>query len=102
MPVFSLVPLRIVIFIVALTNYALTNYAPKITYCQQQTYKEVSKMRNDDIRRAAAANRVHLWRIAEAYGMTDSNFSKLLRHELPPEKKQKILSIINEIASQKD
>lgn len=59
-------------------------------------------MRNDDIRRAAAASRVHLWRIAEAYGMTDSNFSKLLRHELPPEKKQKIMSIIDEIALQKD
>lgn len=57
-------------------------------------------MCNNDIRRAAAASRVHLWQVADAYGISDSHFSKMLRHELPPDKKQKILAIIDEIASQ--
>lgn len=59
-------------------------------------------MVNQDIRRTAAANGVRLWQIAEAYGVTDSTLSKMLRRELPPEKKQEILEIINKIASQGD
>ena len=57
-------------------------------------------MQNNDIRRAAAASGIHLWQIAEACGMADTTFSKLLRRELPPEKKQEILAIIDKIASQ--
>ena len=57
-------------------------------------------MRNADIRRAAAANGIHLWQIAEAYGTSDTTFSKLLRRELPPEKKREILAIIDKIASE--
>lgn len=59
-------------------------------------------MKNQDIRRAAAANGVRLWQIAEVYGIPDSSFSRLLRHELTPEKKQEILSIIDKIASRGD
>lgn len=57
-------------------------------------------MQNNDIRRAAAANGVRLWEIAEAYGITDSTFSKLLRKELPHEKKQDIFAIIEKLSSQ--
>lgn len=57
-------------------------------------------MRNNDIRQAAAASGVHLWQIAEALGIADTAFSKLLRRELPPEKKQEILAAIDKIASQ--
>lgn len=56
-------------------------------------------MQNNDIRRTAAAHGIRLWQIAEAYGMADSTFSKMLRRELPPEKKQELLTIIDEIAS---
>lgn len=59
-------------------------------------------MANQDIRRTAAANGVRLWQIAEACGMTDSSLSRLLRRELPSEKKQEILAIIDEIASRGD
>lgn len=57
-------------------------------------------MRNNDIRQAAAARGVHLWQIADEFGMTDSTFSRLLRREFPAEKKQEILAIIDRIASQ--
>lgn len=60
--------------------------------------EEVLPMVNLDIRRTAAANGVRLWQIAEAYGMSDSSLSKMLRRELPPEKKQEILVIIDELA----
>lgn len=59
-------------------------------------------MANQDIRRTAAANGVRLWQVAEACGMTDSSLSRLLRRELPAEKKQEILAIIDEIASRGD
>lgn len=59
-------------------------------------------MQNNDIRRAAAASGICLWQIAEAYGMADTSFSKLLRRELPHEKKQEILAIIDKIASKGD
>lgn len=57
-------------------------------------------MMNDDVRRAAAAKGVRLWQIAEACGMADTSFSKLLRRELPLEKKQEIFAIIDKIAKQ--
>lgn len=59
-------------------------------------------MHNNDIRQAAAASGIHLWQIAEAYGMADTTFSKLLRRELSFEKKQEILAIIDKIVSQGD
>lgn len=59
-------------------------------------------MMNDEIRRAAAAKGVRLWQIAEACGIADTSLSKLLRRELPLEKKQEIFAIIDEIASQKN
>lgn len=63
------------------------------------SFKEVRQVQNNDIRRTAAVHGIRLWQIAEAYGMADSTFSKLLRRELPPEKKQEVLAIIDEIAS---
>lgn len=57
-------------------------------------------MQNTDIRRAAAANGVRLWEIAEALGIADSTLSKMLRKELPHEKKQDIFAIIDKLSSQ--
>lgn len=50
-----------------------------------------------DIRLAAASSGVKLWQIADALGMTDGNFSRKLRKELPKEEKQMILEIIERI-----
>lgn len=54
-------------------------------------------MKNMDIRLAAASSGVKLWQIADALGMTDGNFSRKLRKELPQEEKQMILEIIERI-----
>ena len=53
--------------------------------------------KNVDIRRAAARSGVKLWQIADALGMTDGNFSRKLRKELPQEEKAEILAIIERI-----
>lgn len=57
-------------------------------------------MQNKDVRRAAAAKGIRLWQLAEACGMADTTFSKLLRRELPLEKKQEVFAIIDKVAAQ--
>lgn len=46
---------------------------------------------NRDIRRAAAFSGVCLWQIADSLGITDANFSRKLRRELPADEKEKII-----------
>lgn len=53
---------------------------------------------NETIRTAAEKNGVKLWQIADALGVNDGNFSRKLRHELPPDETEKILAIIARIA----
>lgn len=56
---------------------------------------------NQTIRERAKQAGVFLWEIAERYGVADTNFSKKLRRELPPEQQNEILRIIDELASGK-
>lgn len=58
-------------------------------------------MCNKEIREAAKNAGIHLWQVAEAYGINDGNFSRKLRQELPQEEKEKILAIINRLAQEK-
>lgn len=58
-------------------------------------------MQNREIRDMAKASGVMLWEIAERYGVSDSNFSRKLRRELPEPEKQKIFAIIEQIHSEK-
>lgn len=37
---------------------------------------------------------------AEVYGINDGKFSRKLRHELPPQEREKILAIIEELAKE--
>ncbi len=53
---------------------------------------------NADIRKKAKANGVYLWKIADRMGMHDSNFSRLLRKELPADRKEEIFQIIDDLA----
>ncbi len=46
--------------------------------------------KNLDIREYARNKGIPFWRIAEKYGMADSNFSRMLRHEVPEERKPKL------------
>ena len=57
-------------------------------------------MCNQDIRQTATKSSVRLWRIADALGITDSNFSRKLRKELPQEEKEKIFSIIQKLSQE--
>ncbi|MCY8233898.1 hypothetical protein [Priestia endophytica] len=52
-------------------------------------------MRNDEIRRAKGL--VPNWLIAEKLGIHENSFYRLLRQELPKEKKEEILKIIEEL-----
>ena len=58
-------------------------------------------MYNKEIRNAAKNAGVRLWQVAAAYGVNDGNFSRKLRQELPQEEKEKILTIINQLAQEK-
>ncbi len=55
-------------------------------------------MENNEIRLAAAGAGIKLWQIAEALGISDCNFSRKMRRELPEESKKKILSIIKDLS----
>ena len=57
-------------------------------------------MSNQDIRRTAAGAGVKLWQIANALGMADCSFSRKLRKELPQDEKEKIFSIIQQLAKE--
>ena len=59
-------------------------------------------MKNKRIRDAAKAAGVKLWEIAAEFGITDSNFSRKLRRELPEPETQKALEIIKRIAAERD
>ena len=49
---------------------------------------------NLEIRRATKEAGFKMWQVADAYGVTDSSFSRLLRKELPPEKHAIIMNTI--------
>lgn len=59
------------------------------------------KETNKDIRSAAKAAGVRHWEIAERLGIQDSAFSRNLRRELPPEERDKVLGIINDLAAER-
>lgn len=59
-------------------------------------------MNNNDIRVMARNHGVRLWQIASKLNMQDSNFSKMLRTELPNEKKENIIKIIKEIVKERE
>ena len=54
-------------------------------------------MKNHEIRIAAKKAQINLWKIADALGITDSTFSRKLRHELPENEKARILAIIHKL-----
>ncbi len=59
------------------------------------------KRANEDIRKAIEEANLKYWQIAKDYGLSDGNFTRLLRFELSPEKKEKIFKIIENLKSQK-
>lgn len=53
------------------------------------------------IRYAAKQHGVRLWEIAEKLGVSDATFSRTLRRELPEPERDKILTIIKEVATER-
>ena len=55
---------------------------------------------NKDIREASAKAGVYLWQVADKLGLHDSGMSRILRKELPEEKKAQIMQIITELSEE--
>ena len=56
---------------------------------------------NKDIREAIKSAGLKSWQVAYSLGLQDSNFSKMLRIELPDEKKERILSVIRKLNAER-
>lgn len=57
---------------------------------------------NEKIRKYAQKKKVKLWQVAEKMEIHDSMLSKKLRHELPEKETDRIMTIINDLANEKD
>ena len=55
-----------------------------------------------DTRQAANTAGIKLWQVAGALGITDGNFSRKLRYELPDAEKQKIFEIIDQLKAERE
>ena len=54
---------------------------------------------NDDIREMMRSAGVRQWQVADAYGLHESNFVRLLRHELTTEQRQRVEAAIEQCKS---
>lgn len=59
-------------------------------------------MANENIRTAAKSAKVYLWQIADVIGITDNEFSRHLRKELPKKEQETILTIIEKLKGEKE
>lgn len=59
-------------------------------------------MNNLDIRKAIETNNFKYWQVANKLGMTDGNFSRMLRVELKKENKVRVLNAINELKEERE
>ena len=63
--------------------------------------RKETEMQNIDIRMYAKSKGVNLWQVSEKLGYAhETRFSRVLRHELPYDKKQEIKKIIDELAAE--
>lgn len=61
----------------------------------------MANVANKELRDAAKEAGICLWQVAEKLGVSDGNFSRKLRRELPAEDREKVLSIIRELFQEK-
>lgn len=59
-------------------------------------------MQNFDIRKAIEESNFKYWQVANKLGISDGNFSRLLRVELDGANKQKILKIIEMLKEERE
>ena len=58
---------------------------------------DIVKKANLDIYESIKKNNLRLWMVADVMGMQDSNFTKMLRKTLSPEKKAEVLAAIESL-----
>lgn len=63
--------------------------------------RKPAEKRNVRVRDTARIKNVTLWRLAEEYGLSEAKFSVMLRHELPEEKQEELVSLIEKIAEER-
>lgn len=61
----------------------------------------MANVANREIRDAAKAAGIRLWQVAEKVGISDGNFSRKLRRELPSAEREKVMTIIHELSQEK-
>lgn len=61
----------------------------------------MANVANKEIRDAAKEAGICLWQVAEKLGVSDGNFSRKLRRELPPAEREKVMNIIRELSQEK-
>lgn len=54
-------------------------------------------MKNQEIRDLISQNGLKYWQVANQYGISDGNFSRLLRYAVTDEVKEKIINAINKL-----
>ena len=57
---------------------------------------------NNEVRKKAKEQGVRLWEVAEVLNISEPTMTRKLRKELPTAEKERILSIIEDIASGRD
>ena len=55
---------------------------------------------NADIKEYAHSKGIFMWQVAEIYGLHESNFSRLMRHTLSDSDRNRVISIIDQLASE--
>jgi len=60
------------------------------------------KITNEDVREAIKKSGVLYWQVADKYGIDPATFSKMLRHELSLDKKDRIFKIIEGLKAEED
>lgn len=56
---------------------------------------------NEAIKQAAKDNGIKLWEIADALKVSEFTFTRWMRHELPADKRQKVLDAIESLKNKK-
>jgi predicted XRE-type DNA-binding protein len=52
---------------------------------------------NQEIRQRIKASGIRQWRVSDVYGIHEQNFSRMLRRELAPGTRERILIIIDQL-----
>ena len=74
------------------------NGAAEILLQNSQKRKELFDMKNKEIRVLMVQNGVKQWAVAEALGLHEASFSRMMRRELPADRVEQIKAAIQRLA----